>query len=165
MPRARNNIVLWLPQQKVLITGDFFGPQFPQFPNIFTMRGEKVRKPVEYIASLDKLIALEPEIIIPSHLAPTVGKEEIREGMQRIRDAVQYVHDETIAGMNAGKTVYQLMEEIHLTARTGPGAKPRKSGLGGQEYLGVLRNLVPLRQLQRSFTPCQRETCMQTWQR
>lgn len=111
-----DNIVLWLPQQKMLITGDFFGPQFPQFPNVFTMRGEKVRKPIEYIASLDKLMILEPEIIVPSHLNPTVGKEEIREGMQRIRDAVQYVHDSTVAGMNSGKTVYELMEEIKLPA-------------------------------------------------
>ena len=109
-----DNAVLWLPQQKVLISGDFFGPQFPQFPNIFTMRGEKVRKPVEYIKSLDRLIALNPDVIIPSHLDPTIGAQKIREGMQRIRDAVQYVHDETIAGMNAGKTVNQLMKDIKL---------------------------------------------------
>jgi alkyl sulfatase BDS1-like metallo-beta-lactamase superfamily hydrolase len=109
-----DNIVLWLPQQKVLVAGDFFGPQFPQFPNIFTMRGEKIRKPMEYIKSLDKLIALQPEIVIPSHLDPTVGGAEIRAGMERIRDAVQYVHDETVAGMNAGKSVEQLMKEIQL---------------------------------------------------
>ena len=109
-----DNAVLWLPQQKVLISGDFFGPQFPQFPNIFTMRGEKVRKPVEYIKSLDRLIALNPDVIIPSHLDPTIGAQKIRTGMQRIRDAVQYVHDETIAGMNAGKTVNQLMKDIKL---------------------------------------------------
>jgi alkyl sulfatase BDS1-like metallo-beta-lactamase superfamily hydrolase len=111
-----DNAVLWLPQQKVLISGDFFGPQFPQFPNIFTMRGEKVRKPVEYIKSLDRLIALNPDVILPSHLDPTIGAKKIRKGMQRIRDAVQYVHDETIAGMNAGKTVNQLMKEIKLPA-------------------------------------------------
>jgi alkyl sulfatase BDS1-like metallo-beta-lactamase superfamily hydrolase len=109
-----DNIVLWLPQQKILITGDFFGPQFPQFPNIFTMRGEKIRKPIEYIASLNMLIDLEPEIVIPSHLNPTVGAAEIRAGMERMRDAVQYVHDETVAGMNAGKSVYELMQEIEL---------------------------------------------------
>ena len=44
-----DNAVLWLPEQKILFTGDFFGPQFPQFPNVFTMRGEKIRKPMEYI--------------------------------------------------------------------------------------------------------------------
>jgi len=109
-----DNIVLWLPQQKILISGDFFGPQFPQFPNIFTMRGEKVRKPMEYVASLDKLIALRPEIVIPSHLNPTVGAVEIYDNMVRIRDAVKYVHNETVAGMNAGKDVYQLMREIKL---------------------------------------------------
>jgi alkyl sulfatase BDS1-like metallo-beta-lactamase superfamily hydrolase len=106
--------VLWLPQQKILFTGDFYGPQFPQFPNIFTMRGEKIRKPMEYVTSLDKLILLEPEIIVPSHLDPTAGAAEIREGMERIRDAVQYVHDETVTGMNAGKSVEQLMKEIKL---------------------------------------------------
>jgi alkyl sulfatase BDS1-like metallo-beta-lactamase superfamily hydrolase len=111
-----DNIVLWLPQQKILISGDFFGPQFPQFPNIFTMRGEKVRKPMEYVASLDKLIALAPEIVIPSHLNPTVGAAEIHANMVRIRDAVKYVHDETVAGMNAGKDVHQLMKEIKLPA-------------------------------------------------
>jgi alkyl sulfatase BDS1-like metallo-beta-lactamase superfamily hydrolase len=109
-----DNAVLWLPEQKVLFTGDFFGPQFPQFPNVFTMRGEKIRKPMEYVKSLDLLIALQPEIVVPSHLNPTVGAAEINEGMVRIRDAVQYVHDETVAGMNGGKSVYQLMKEIKL---------------------------------------------------
>ncbi|MEP1471177.1 MAG: MBL fold metallo-hydrolase [Halieaceae bacterium] len=109
-----DNAVLWLPQQKILFTGDFFGPQFPQFPNVFTMRGEKVRKPMEYIKSLDLLLTLDPEIVVPSHMNPTVGAQEIRSSMVRIRDAVQYVHDETVAGMNAGKTVYQLMKDIQL---------------------------------------------------
>ena len=45
-----DNIVLWLPDEKILFSGDFFGPQFPQFPNVFTMRGEKVRKPIEYLS-------------------------------------------------------------------------------------------------------------------
>ena len=109
-----DNLVLWLPDERILLTGDFFGPQFPQFPNVFTMRGEKVRKPVEYIQSLDRLIALEPEVVVPSHLAPAYGAEKIKQDMLRIRDAVQYVHDATVAGMNAGKTVYQLMQEIVL---------------------------------------------------
>ncbi|MEH6548496.1 MAG: MBL fold metallo-hydrolase [Pseudomonadales bacterium] len=111
-----DNISLWLPQQKILFSGDFFGPLFPQFPNIFTMRGEKVRKPIEYIASLDKLIALAPEMIVPSHHDPIKGKENLKASMILIRDATQYVHDEVVAGMNAGKTVYQLMQEIRLPA-------------------------------------------------
>ena len=109
-----DNVVLWLPDEKILLSGDFFGPQFPQFPNIFTMRGEKVRKPIEYIASLNTLLALEPEIILPSHLAPIRGAQNIAADMRKIRDAVQYVHDETVAGMNAGYSLETVMAEITL---------------------------------------------------
>jgi alkyl sulfatase BDS1-like metallo-beta-lactamase superfamily hydrolase len=120
-----DNICLWLPDQKILFTGDTLGPLFPQFPNVFTMRGEKVRKPIESVHTLDRLIALEPEVVVPSHFKAVKGKETIVASLTRIRDAVQYVHDETIAGMNAGKTVYQLMDEIrlpeHLTLTQGHG--------------------------------------------
>jgi alkyl sulfatase BDS1-like metallo-beta-lactamase superfamily hydrolase len=78
------------------------------------MRGEKIRKPMEYVKSLDLLLQLDPEIIVPSHMNPTVGAQQIRADMLKIRDAVQYVHDETVAGMNAGKSVYELMKEIKL---------------------------------------------------
>lgn len=109
-----DNISLWLPQQKILFTGDFFGPLFPQFPNIFTMRGEKIRKPMEYIHSLNKLIALQPEMIVPSHHGAISGRDNLAAAMTKMRDAVQYVHDETVAGMNAGKSVDELMREIEL---------------------------------------------------
>ena len=109
-----DNLVMWLPDQKALLSGDFFGPMFPQFPNVFTMRGEKIRKPVEYIRSLNRLIDLAPEVILPGHLDPVTGQEKIVAGLTKMRDAVQYVHDETIAGMNGGKTIYQLMETISL---------------------------------------------------
>ena len=104
------------PRQKILFSGDFFGPQFPQFPNVFTMRGEKIRKPIEYIRSLDLLIPLGAEVVVPGHLNPSRGAPQIAADMTRIRDAVQYVHDATVAGMNAGKSVYELMREIKLPA-------------------------------------------------
>ena len=109
-----DNLCLFLPQQKILFSGDFYGPLWPQFPNIFTMRGEKFRKPIEYIQSLNKLIALEPEMIIPSHHTAIRGKGNIKAGMVKIRDAVQYIHDAVIAGMNSGATVQQLMHAITL---------------------------------------------------
>jgi len=109
-----DNLTLWLPKEKILFSGDFFGPNFPQFPNVFTMRGEKVRRPIEYIQSLNQVIALEPEMIVPSHQDPIVGKAQIKADLIKMRGAVQYVHDRTMEGMNAGKTVYELMEEIAL---------------------------------------------------
>ena len=112
-----DNVVLWLPDDKVLLTGDFFGPQFPQFPNLFTMRGEKMRKPVEYMNSIDHLLNLEIETLLPSHLEPVRGANEIRAGMIKIREAVDFVHSTTVDGMNAGKSLSELMVEIRLPER------------------------------------------------
>ncbi len=112
-----DNVVLWLPDDKVLLTGDFFGPQFPQFPNLFTMRGEKMRKPVEYMNSIDHLLNLEIETLLPSHLEPVRGADYIRAGMIKIREAVDFVHSATVSGMNAGTSLSELMVEIRLPER------------------------------------------------
>jgi len=109
-----DNLVLWLPQRRILFSGDFFGPLFPQFPNIFTMRGEKIRKPFEYIKSLQKIIALDPIMIIPSHKEPIDNKFFIDEGLRKILGATQHVHNETIKGMNNGQTVEELMRTVKL---------------------------------------------------
>jgi alkyl sulfatase BDS1-like metallo-beta-lactamase superfamily hydrolase len=42
------------------------------------------------------------------------GNAEITKRLTRYRDAIQYVHDETVKGMNAGKDVWTLMREIKL---------------------------------------------------
>jgi len=71
---------------------------------------------LEYIASLDKILALKPEILLPSHGDPIHGNAQITAAVTRYRDAIQYVHDEVVKGMNAGKDVYSLMQEIKLPA-------------------------------------------------
>lgn len=109
-----DNLVLWLPEQRLLFSGDFFGPLFPMVPNLFTLRGEKFRDPLAYVRSLDRLIELDPEMVLPSHFDPISGAEQIRIDMQKLRDATQYIHDQTLTGMNAGKSVWQLMQDIEL---------------------------------------------------
>lgn len=111
-----DSVSLWMPDRKVLFSGDFFGELWPQFPAVFTMRGEIMPSPRAYIASLNKLIALEPEMIIPSHHDPIEGAELIQTGMVKMRDALQFVHDAVLVGMNKGKTVEQLMASIRLPA-------------------------------------------------
>ena len=59
-------------------------------------------------------MALSPEILLPSHGEPIFGNDNINREMIRYRDAIQYVHDETVDGMNEGRDVYSLMREIKL---------------------------------------------------
>ena len=109
-----DNVSLWLPQQRIVFTGDTLGFLWEGFPNVFTMRGEKIRKPIEYIRTLERFIALEPEMVVPSHHDPIRGRENVLAGLRKMRDAVRHVHDAVVAGMNAGKTVHQVMAEVTL---------------------------------------------------
>jgi alkyl sulfatase BDS1-like metallo-beta-lactamase superfamily hydrolase len=106
-----DHLTVWIPQFKAAFTGDNY---YESFPNIYTLRGTEPRWPLEYISSLKQVLALKPEIVLPSHGMPVRGNAEITRRLTQYCDAIQYVHDEVVKGMNAGKDVYTLMNEIHL---------------------------------------------------
>ena len=102
---------IWIPERLAFCTGDNF---FSSFPNISTLRGSQPRWALDYVRALDLALAYEPEVLLPGHGEPLVGKELIRRKLTEYRDAVRYVHDETVKGLNAGQDVYTLMREIRL---------------------------------------------------
>jgi alkyl sulfatase BDS1-like metallo-beta-lactamase superfamily hydrolase len=111
-----DGLSLWIPARRALFTGDLLGPTTASFPNLFTLRGENLREAVPLIDSLDRLLALEPapELLLPGHFEPVVGAVNVRALITRTRDAVRYVHDATVAGMNEGKDLWTLMREVRL---------------------------------------------------
>lgn len=106
-----DHATVWIPQLKAAFVGDNY---YDSFPNIYTLRGTQPRWALDYVNSLNKVLALKPEIVIPSHGMAIHGNAEIVKRLTRYRDAIQYVHDETVKGMNAGKDVWALMNEIKL---------------------------------------------------
>ena len=111
---GEDGLLVWLPGQGILFTGDMFGPLYPMFPNLYTVRGEKMRDALDYVAALDQILALEPHLLLPSHFGVIEGRDTIRASVTRMRDAVQYVWDQTLTGMNAGKSLWQVMDEVQL---------------------------------------------------
>lgn len=110
---TEDQIYVWLPDRKTLLSGDNY---YKAFPNLYTVRGTSWRNPVRWYRSLDIIRGLEPEFLIPSHTRPLVGRENIRAIITDYRDAIQYVHDQTLRGMNAGKTPDELAASIRLPA-------------------------------------------------
>lgn len=106
-----DHLTVWIPKLKAALVGDNF---YESFPNMYTLRGTRPRWPLDYINSLDKVLALEPEIVIPSHGPAVVGKDEVKRQLTKMRDAIVYVHDAVLKGMNEGKDVHTLMREIKL---------------------------------------------------
>ena len=105
---------VWLPDEEILFTGDLTGPHFPAFPNLYSVRGERYREFLPYIRSVSKAIELNPRVIAHGHFDVIRDREYIRKALTRQRDAVQYVHDQTVEGMNQGKGLYELMATIQL---------------------------------------------------
>jgi len=109
-----DSMVVWLPDHEVCFCGNLFSALFGHFPNLVTVRGDRYREAPRFIESLERVLALEPKLLLTGHHGPVVGKETIREELTRLRDAVRYVHDETVRGMNHGKDIHTLMREIQL---------------------------------------------------
>ncbi|MFC4314594.1 alkyl sulfatase dimerization domain-containing protein [Steroidobacter flavus] len=113
---ALDSVVVWMPRERVVFTGNLFGPVFLAMPNLVTMRGDKPRLVQRYLPSLDLVRKLGAELLVTGHGEPIRGAENIRSSLDKMHAAVSYVNEATIAGMNAGKDVYTLMREISLPA-------------------------------------------------
>ncbi len=106
-------IYVWLPDDKVIVQ---IGNFYRSFPAINTLRGASHRDPLNYIASIDDMRKLNAEYLVLIHSGggPIVGAENVSRTLTNARDALQYVHDQTVRLMNQGLTPGEIMEEIQL---------------------------------------------------
>lgn len=109
-----DSLVAWLPDEGVCLCGNVFGALFGHIPNLVTMRGDRYRDALTVIESIDRVRALGAETLLTGHFGPITGKDRIEWELTRLRDAVSFIHDRTVEGMNAGKDVHTLMREVVL---------------------------------------------------
>jgi alkyl sulfatase BDS1-like metallo-beta-lactamase superfamily hydrolase len=106
-----DQIFVWLPAQKVLLAADNF---YWAFPNLYTIRGTPFRSLKQWYRSIDRMREKKAQVLIPSHTRPVVGAENIERVLTDYRDAIQFVHDQSIRGMNRGLTADELAETVKL---------------------------------------------------
>lgn len=116
VPGAETNdsLVVWLPQHRICLTGNLFGCPFGHFPNLVTIRGDRYRDALTCAAAAQTVLDLGAQMILYGHHQPVIGADVIRNELTAYRDAIHYVHDAVVQGMNAGKDVHTLMAEITL---------------------------------------------------
>ena len=106
-----DQIFIWLPRKKVLLPADNY---YKSFPNLYAIRGTAYRDVTLWVKSLDKMRALRAQYLVPSHTRPLTGADHIYETLTNYRDAIQFVHDQTIRLMNKGLTPQQIVEKVKL---------------------------------------------------
>src|SRR5215470_8718919 len=104
-------ISVWLPEKRVLMPGDDF---LRAFPNISPIRGARVRSPEDWIVSLETMIQLGPEDVVPSHTRPVLGGSTARAALTAYRDGIKSILDQTIQGMKQGERPDELVQHVKL---------------------------------------------------
>jgi len=104
-------ISVWLPDKRVLMPGDDF---LRSFPNVAPIRGARTRTPEDWIASLDKMISLGPENVVPSHTRPVLGGAAAHAALTAYRDGIASILDQTIQGMKQGERPDELVQHVTL---------------------------------------------------
>ncbi len=104
-----DEIVLWFPDRGVLHVADVI--QGESFPNLYPLRGA-VRDVWQWIRAVDLLREFDAQALIFGHGRPLTGQGEVRDLLVAYRDAMQYVHDQTVRLMARGLTPDELVEAV-----------------------------------------------------
>lgn len=108
-----DQIIVWLPEKKVLLPADNF---YRSFPNLYAIRGTAYRDVMLWVKSIDLMRELDADYLAPHHTRPVCGRELILETLTNYRDAIQFVHDQTVRLMNKGLTPQEIVEKVKLPA-------------------------------------------------
>jgi alkyl sulfatase BDS1-like metallo-beta-lactamase superfamily hydrolase len=111
---AEDEIDVWFPDLKHVHGSETI--QGETFPNMYTLRGTKYRDPVEWYKGADNLLkyAKQADSYSGSHMRPWIGNEFIVDRITNYRDAIQYVHDQSVRLMNRGYTREELADAVKL---------------------------------------------------
>ena len=104
---------IWLPDEKLACCGDDY---YASWPNLYAIRGTQYRDISQWVDSLDRLLDLQAEYVLPGHGKALIGNTSVTETIKPYRDGINYVLEETLKGMNQGLTPDELVNTIKLPA-------------------------------------------------
>lgn len=108
---TNDQLFVWDPTGKVLFAGDNF---YRSFPNLYAIRGTPNRSVRLWAESLGKLADNDAAALVGGHTRPILGASKVKQVLKDYHDAVQFIHDKTVEGMNKGMTPDELVEYVQL---------------------------------------------------
>jgi len=87
------------------------------FHNVLTLRGAKVRDPLQWSKYLQQAIDLfagDAQVVFTSHHWPKWGHGEILDYMSKQRDLYKFINDQAVRLFNQGYTIIEVAEMIKL---------------------------------------------------
>jgi len=106
-----DGLYIWYPKDEVLFSGDNF---YKSWPNLYPIRGSAYRDVRKWALGVDAMLKEGPDAIVGGHTRPIIGAAVVEETLSNYRDAIQFVFDKTVDGINKGLTPNQLVEYVQL---------------------------------------------------
>jgi alkyl sulfatase BDS1-like metallo-beta-lactamase superfamily hydrolase len=108
---------MWDPARKVLFTGDLFIWASPNCGN-----PQKVQRYArDWAIAFRKMLALQPEVLLPGHGLPIVGADRVRQALTEGAELLESILEQTLTMMNDGARLDDIVHTVqgpeHLLAR------------------------------------------------
>ncbi|WP_233888298.1 alkyl sulfatase dimerization domain-containing protein [Paraburkholderia flagellata] len=107
---SEDTLTAWVPEMK-LVYNNFL---WPSLFNFYTLRGDVFRNPASWRNGLKLIRDLEPEVLVNTHALPYIGKHEVRQALELYMDAISFMIDQTLRGINKGLSPDDLKEFVKL---------------------------------------------------
>jgi glyoxylase-like metal-dependent hydrolase (beta-lactamase superfamily II)/SAM-dependent methyltransferase len=105
-----DHAVTWVPEIGTVFPGDLFYASFPMLSNPM-----KPSRPVlAWADALDRMRALKPSQLVPSHGNPVVGMAEVDAVLANYGAAIRHVHDTTVTLINHGYSLDEIRSRLRL---------------------------------------------------
>jgi alkyl sulfatase BDS1-like metallo-beta-lactamase superfamily hydrolase len=104
---------VWMPEERIVLTGDLFIWASPNCGN-----PQKVQRyPKDWARALREMAALGAEVLLPGHGLPILGADRVREALDDSAELLEVLHDETLALMNGGATLDEIVHTVRAPDR------------------------------------------------
>jgi alkyl sulfatase BDS1-like metallo-beta-lactamase superfamily hydrolase len=104
---------VWFPGPKVLCTGDLFIWCAPNAGN-----PQKVQRyAADWAVALRRMAGLGAELLLPGHGLPIAGAAQVREVLLDTAEYLESLYHDTLALLNQGATIYEIVETVRPPAR------------------------------------------------
>lgn len=104
---------VYIPQRKVLCTGDFIIWAAPNAGN----PQKAVRYAREWAEALRAMVKVGAEVLLPGHGVPVFGALRVRQVLTDTADYLQSLYDQTAALMNAGRPLDEIVRGVAPPAK------------------------------------------------
>jgi alkyl sulfatase BDS1-like metallo-beta-lactamase superfamily hydrolase len=109
---APTGMHVYLPQHKTLHVADNC---YHSLQNVYTIRGAYTRDAIDWRNSIHRALKFkDAEFLMGGHNWPIFGKDQICEYLRKQRDALKYLHDQSVRLLNHGYTDVEIANMIEL---------------------------------------------------